>query len=306
MATITLDASSSADGNAVITGTTDAADNEVAVVEIRPDGGSAVGDMYQGKVAGGRFHIPTNPSGYEMAPKVLCASSQAVDTSAYIYDPNIYKLQADNTYLLLYWRGYGHVDDAGAIYGKISTDNQQTFGAEFLVADTGLGTYDTRNIAGGVNPTTGEIILFYRVYSAFTTSNIDTMKVIGSADASTWGTPVSVSSWAGVRSPFGNIIWGTNGAFVVFRLGSVGSAWIIKSTDGFDTVTVTEITGADEAWIVPIDDNRAVFVTRDNTDGNRNSYRYCKTSDWGANWSALSSPYPLRSRTIRRILGMAF
>lgn len=125
-----------------------------------------------------------------------------------------------------------------------------------------------------------------------TLGNVDTKMIIGSADASTWGTAVSISSWFGqVVSPFGNIIWGANGALMVFHLGTSNAAWVVKSTDAFATTdVVTTVSGADEAWIVPIDDDRAVMVSRDNT--NLDSQRFIKTSDWGDTWTALSDPYP--------------
>ena len=122
--------------------------------------------------------------------------------------------------------------------------------------------------------------------------NKDTKKIIGSADASTWGTAVSVSSWVGqVSSPFGNIIWGDGFAFQVFHLGTAGAAWIVRSTDAFATAdSLTTVSGADEMWIVPIDGDRFVGVSRDNT--NLESQRFIKTSDQGVTWSALSAAYP--------------
>lgn len=291
MATLTLTPTSSSDGNAVIRGTTDAEDGTRVILDVRPDGSGSTGDIYHGGVAGGIFHIPTNDSAFSISPTVITESSETLDDENYIYDPNIWKLQAADTWLHLYWKGGGHVDNDGAIYGKISTDNMVTWGSEFLIVDDASG-YDTRNIGGGVNPANGEIILFYRVYDTSLATNVDTKKIVGSADASTWGTAVSVSSWVGqVSSPFGNIIWGDGFAFMVFHLGTAGAAWIVRSTDAFATAdSLTTVTGADEMWIVPIDDDRFVGVSRDNT--NLESQRFIKTSDQGVTWSALSAAYP--------------
>ena len=291
MATLTLTPTTSSDGNAVIRGATDAEDGTRVILDVRPDGSGTTGDIYHGGVAGGKFFIPSNDADFSIASTTLTASSQAADNNSYVYDPNIFKLQAADTFLHLYWKGDSHVDNDGAIYGKISTDNRVTWGAEFTIIDDASG-YDTRNIGGGVNPANGEIIVFYRVYNASLATNVDTKKVVGSADASTWGTPVSVSSWVGqVSSPFGNIIWGDGFAFQVFHLGSANAAWIVRSTDAFATAdSLTTVTGADEMFIVPIDDDRFVGVSRDNT--NLESYRYIKTSDQGVTWSALSAAFP--------------
>lgn len=285
MATLTLNPTISATGNAVFRGTTTAVDGTTTIIT------DPSGNAYHGRNAGGVFNIPSNEAEFSIAPTIITESSELIDDENYLYDPNRFKLQAADTWMHVYWKGGDHTDNDGAIYGKISTDNMLTWGAEQLLVDDASG-YDTRNIGGGVNPATGEIILFYRVYDASLAINVDTKRIVGSADASTWGTPVSVSSWFGQAvSPFDNIVWGANGALMVFHLGSANAAWVVKSTDAFVTAdVVTTVTGADEAWIVPIDDDRAVMVSRDNT--NLNSQRFIKTSDWGDTWTALSSPYP--------------
>ena len=142
MATLTINPTYSVDGDAVITGTTDAVDGARVTLDIRPDGGSTITDLYTGGVAGGVFSIPTNEAAFSMSPTVVTPSSQALDDNNYIYDPNIWKLQAANTWLHLYWKGGEHVDNDGAIYGKISSDDMLTWGAEFLIVDDASG-FDT-------------------------------------------------------------------------------------------------------------------------------------------------------------------
>ena len=193
MATLTINPTSSVDGNAVITGTTDAVDGARVTLDIRPDGGGTITDLYHGPVYGGKCYIPTNP--IETAASTITASSQILnDNAAYVYDNFVWKMQADNTFINVYWEGSSHVDADGAIYGRISTDNRATWGTKFLIHDTdGAGVLDTRNIGGGVNPSTGEIIVFFSDYSTALATRSNLQVLFGSADGSTWTAPADVS-----------------------------------------------------------------------------------------------------------------
>lgn len=153
MATLTLNPTTSTTGNAVFRGTTTAVDGTTTIIT------DPSGAVFHGRNAGGVFNIPSNEAEFSIAPTIITESSELIDDNNYIYDPNIFKLQAANTYLHLYWKGGAHTDNDGAIYGKISTDNMVTWGAEQLLADDASG-YDTRNIGGGVNPANGKSYSF--------------------------------------------------------------------------------------------------------------------------------------------------
>lgn len=292
MATLSINDLSQNSGDVIITGTSDAENSQVLL--------EYDGDYYTGGVVGGEFFAPSNPT--VIANNVTNASSQLVDNDAYCAEPHLWRLNNGN-HIKVFWRGGSHVQNEGRIVQQISTDGMATWGAESTVVGL-VADRDIRNIGGRVDPTTGNIIIFYSEYALPGGVRGGAHLVYSTDNGATYSAPADYTATIGQGTnvvPFGNFIETANGLMQAFYYHTYSV--VLFSTDGVtwgSPVTIysgySPSNGIGEPALVRIDDNRAVAVMRSNT--NIGSFVYSKTSDGGLTWTALSAEYAYTGATL--------
>ena len=242
------------------------------------------------------WSIPTDPT--EITPYIAVASNQAVGTAGcYMYDHNLLRL-ANGNIMMIYRTGSSHADNAGYLRRIISTDEGVSWGSAVDVAND--ASFDTRNSAGGVDSTTGRIIVFYRVYSALGGGTIDVEYVTSTDNGATWSSGTSLLT---TLNPYirnsAMVAWGdmwetTDGLFQMFYSHDV--ALTLKSTDNGQTwgspnviySGTEDTTFYGEPSVIKIDNSRAVMYVRKNGDGTLGTYDticWCVSDDGGATFT---------------------
>ena len=242
------------------------------------------------------WSIPTDPT--EITPYIAVASNQSVGTAGcYLYDHMLMRL-ANNNIMMVYRTGSSHADNAGYLRRIISTDEGVSWGSAVDVAND--GTFDTRNTGGGVDSTSGRIVIFYRLYSAPGQVTNDIEYVTSTDNGDTWSSATSVYSLLtpyernNAMLPWGNMWETPDGLFQMFY--SVDVALTLKSTDNGQTwgspnviYSGTEnITFYGEPSVVKIDNDRLVMFVRKQGDGGAGTYditAWCVSDDGGATFT---------------------
>jgi hypothetical protein len=258
----------------------------------------AAGTILDGSVV----NITTGSSGseyYDFAlPKTtVAATNTGVD---YYSEPRLARL-ADGDVICVYRRGSAHSSDDGKVVGKISSDNGATWGSEFDIHDD--ASYDTRNQACGVDPSSGRVIVFDRTYNAGGAVHVSTYYLTSTDNGSTWSSPTSLDSLFSDLTydymiPFGPMVTTSNGLAQVFYGIRASTnqqfAYLLFSTDGGATwgdrheiYSVTQAAATQtEPAIVAIDNDRLALIIRDDQDGSR--YFWTRSLDGGYTWETTS------------------
>jgi hypothetical protein len=254
-------------------------------------------DNYSTKSLSGVYRIPTNP--WEVAVSEVFPAGPGAD--AYSMEPMLEELKNGNI-LSVVRTGSTHANNDGRLLGRISTDQGDTWGTVFTIYDSPTG-FDTRNQAGGVDPATGRVVIFTRIYDADTVTTVDIGYLTSDDHGVTWSDFTSIVDQFSDSSTgnndvlaFGPMVRTANGLMQAFY--HHRDCWVLFSKDGGltwgDKVVVylgwpNPVIGEPRA--IAVDQHRLVLVIRDNTIGNRNGYRFVKSSDGGKTWTALSAVF---------------
>lgn len=264
-------------------------------------------DIYTGVMIGGQgLYQPTPTTRTLYKPFATSAGTPPEDR----YCDTALLLRLNNGDMFTtFRRGSSHVGNDGRIFCSTSSDEGVTWGSEVLVHDSATG-FDTRNQSGGVDPVSGRIVIFISLADYDVTGNRQDVGFVTSTDnGATWSTFTSlITEFPAAEQidknvvPFGPMVETTNGLMQFFYYHE--DAWVLFSTDGGQTwgnrVDVwtgsSPVNSIGEPSVIPVDTSRLVAVIRDNV--NANSYKYVKSSDGGATWSAVSDPHPWTATTV--------
>jgi len=276
---------------------------EFCDIEVTVDVNAVTGgpdDVFTTKGIGGQWSVATEPLVRPLyKPFVTSGGTPAENT---YLDICMFGRLANGNLLAYFRRGSDHATNDGRIFCADSGDKGDTWSSERLVYDSPSG-FDTRNQSGGVVASTGRVVIFYSDYDAVGVDRVDVGMISSTDDSQTFSGATSLLSEfpaaeqiSGNVVPFGEMVETSNGLMQLFYYH--GDSWALFSTDDGETfgnrVDVwtgsTPLNSIGEPRAVRIDNDRLVLIIRDNV--NLNSYRYIKTDDGGATFSAISDPYP--------------
>lgn len=290
---VVITQSKAATDSPVIRGT---AEVDHTAIDVTVDGTQLI----QTKSLSGVWRAPTNPW-YE--PEQIALPTIGLGDLFYINEP-IINYTHDGNLLMIFRRGGDHASNDGRLFSCISTDHGQTWGSENLIYDSPTG-YDTRNQAGGVDPVTGRVICFIRVYDVNGPTTVDIGYCYSDDHGVTWSSFISLHNLFPQTElmPFGPMVRTVNGLMQTFHF--FNDAWVLFSKDG--GLTWGDISPIHEDWpeggigigepsAIAIDMHRIVCILRDNNAVD--SYRYVKSSDGGKTWSAVSDKYLRTNGTV--------
>ena len=194
----------------------------------------------------------------------------------------------DDEVIYFYRRGTSNEFDKGDVYKCIYTPSTDSWGIPALVYSD--GTYDVRNVGGGVIGS--HIYLFFERYNCFTSTDID-IGYIKSTDltGSSWGNYAVIdTSPLTTGAPYGHIVPTSNSTtFLQPIYGSYDSTHVVevlKTTDSGDSWSVGAViySGATywcETCIDYIGDSKMIALARDNAG---NYVGQSMSEDDGENW----------------------
>lgn len=285
------------DDTPVLVGTCDARNADIqATVRVNAVTGGP-DDVFSTKAIGGQWAVATEP--LVRATGVAFASSKTADANRYVSEQVLIRLNS-GAILSVFRRGAEHVDNAGRIFCAKSTDEGVSYSSEVLVHDHVSG-FDTRNQAGGVDPVTGRVWVFFALYD-YPTQREGVYVVYSDDEGDTWSTatdllpqfPAAQQASKAVI-PFGPMLETSNGLMQIFY--HHGDAWALfynRVTDTWGSradvwTGYTPTNSIGEPFGCRVDNDRIVLTIRDNV--NFDSYRYVKSSDGGSTWGSVSDPY---------------
>lgn len=173
------DGVSYSEGNQAITGTCSRLHTPIQVSE--DSSGNPINFINVNK----DWRVETDP--FKIDPQVLIPSNRVKGTpGSYIYDHKPI-LMTNGEWLLVYRTGSLHTDPDGYLVCQKSSD-LSNWSAPVTVANE---TFDTRNAAGGVDPDTGRVFVFFREYNNV---NLDLAYKFSDDYGDTWSSLISLTS----------------------------------------------------------------------------------------------------------------
>ena len=196
-------------------------------------------------------------------------------------------IYANGTLVIVYREGTNHVNH-GVIKMRTSTNQGLTWSSATTIQSD--GTYDLRNVGGGVSPT-GRLIVQYIRYDSATNTAIDRRQIYSDDFGATFSSPVVESNGTETSaSSYGGLIAIGDGKIAIPWYGETGTAWssyiAISSDNGATWTNTLIITGGnltyDETSLVYLGGGYILGLIRNESTV---VYRQVLSSDNGATWT---------------------
>jgi len=189
-------------------------------------------------------------------------------------------------------QGTSHNDDKGKIVREVYTPSTDSWGSRSDVFID--GTYDSRNVGGGIIG--DHIYLFFMRYNYNTSTTID-VGYIKSTDltGTSWGGYIAIDTGAAYCSPYGHIVpTSTSGKYLQPFYMIDGATYSVKFFETIDSganwsigdTLVSGTTKWTETCVAAIGDNKMIALLRNNDGG---YVGQATSADDGETWSAVGN-----------------